>query len=420
MDVPFLLAEKVVVSAGIGLMIGLEREWAHKEASTRSFAFATLLGTLAWLASPTLAFIEVGVVLGMIVLVNVYALHKDLPLPVTTSFALATTNVLGILVGFGAFFLALTSAIVLTALLSWKTGLVTFTSKLTEAEIRSALLLAFISAVIYPLLPNHSLDPWHLVNPRAIWLTVLLVSAINFVNYSLLRQLGARGMHYSAILGGLVNSAAIAILLGQELKQDPDTAPTIPVNFLLADLAMIFRNAALVVIFSWSPSLPASFPTVLVLVPMMLVAGISALVVFLRSHTKPQQAPHHAVLISPLSFRYVLSFSCLFLALTVLSGLGELFFGAIGFLAVVVVGALASAASSAILVGKHISTHALQADPAAVAMYFATLVGLVENVVILALLTRDRVVNTRIALLSLPMILVGGAIMALLLLFGQR
>lgn len=101
MDVPFLLAEKVVVSAGIGLMIGLERDWAHKDIGTRSFSFAALLGTLAWLVSPTLAFIEVGVVLVLIVLVNVYVLHKDLPLQVTTSFALAAANVLGILVGSG-------------------------------------------------------------------------------------------------------------------------------------------------------------------------------------------------------------------------------------------------------------------------------------------------------------------------------
>ena len=107
----------------------------------------------------------------------------------------------------------------------------------------------------------------------------------------------------------------------------------------------------------------------------------------------------------------------MFLSLTVLSGLGQRFFGAIGFLAVVVVGALASAASSAVLVGTHLSMHSLHASPAAIAMYFATLVGLVENDGILSLLTRDRAMNTRIALLSLPMMLVGGAIMALLLLF---
>jgi hypothetical protein len=42
MDLPFLLAVKVAASASIGILIGLERTWAHKEAGVRSFAIATL------------------------------------------------------------------------------------------------------------------------------------------------------------------------------------------------------------------------------------------------------------------------------------------------------------------------------------------------------------------------------------------
>jgi len=252
MDTPFLLAEKVAASVGIGILIGLEREWAHKEAGVRSFAIATLLGTLAWIVLLTLAFIEVGVVVLIIVLVNVYSLWKNQPLQTTTSFALAATNILGILIGTGHFFLAFTCAIVITALLSWKTELVTFASKLTVAEIRGTLLMAFISAVVYPLLPDGYIDPWRIINPRSIWLTVIIVSGLNFVNYALLRQFGMKGMRYSAILGGLVNSAAMSILLGQEFKREPGTAQTVSSNFLLADLAMIFRNAALVAIFALS------------------------------------------------------------------------------------------------------------------------------------------------------------------------
>jgi uncharacterized membrane protein YhiD involved in acid resistance len=49
MDPSFLLAEKVAASASIGLLIGLEREWAHKDVGLRSFTIGALLGTLAWL-----------------------------------------------------------------------------------------------------------------------------------------------------------------------------------------------------------------------------------------------------------------------------------------------------------------------------------------------------------------------------------
>ena len=96
MDYSFLLAEKVAASTAIGLLIGLEREWAHKEAGIRSFTIATLPGTLAWIVTPALASIEVIAVLVVIILVNIYSLIQGQPLQITTSLALATTNVLGV------------------------------------------------------------------------------------------------------------------------------------------------------------------------------------------------------------------------------------------------------------------------------------------------------------------------------------
>src|ERR1700674_970266 len=154
MDIQIVLAEKVAASAAIGLLIGLEREWAHKEAGVRSFAITALMGTLAWLVSPTLAFVQVGIIVVIIFLVNFFSMVKDHPLEITTSFALALTNILGVLVGVGDFFIAFTCAIVITALLSWKTEIVEFTSKLKISEIRGTLLMGFITAVVYPLLPD--------------------------------------------------------------------------------------------------------------------------------------------------------------------------------------------------------------------------------------------------------------------------
>src|SRR5579864_4383234 len=73
MDASLLLAIKVAASACIGLLIGLERQWAHKEAGVRSFAIVTLLGTLTWLVEPALALVQFAAVLLLILLVNVYA-----------------------------------------------------------------------------------------------------------------------------------------------------------------------------------------------------------------------------------------------------------------------------------------------------------------------------------------------------------
>jgi uncharacterized membrane protein (DUF4010 family) len=418
MDPSFLLAEKVAASASIGLLIGLEREWAHKDVGLRSFTIGALLGTLAWLVSPTFAVVEVGVVGVIIVLVNVYSIWNKHPLEITTSLALAVTNVLGVLIGSGSFFLAFACAIVVAALLSWKTELMTFTSKLTVAEIRGTLLMAFIAAVIYPLLPQGPIGPYRLVNPRSIWFTVIVVSGLSFFNYVLLRQYGMKGMRYSAILGGLVNSAAVSILLGQQLKGNPGAAETVPSNFLLADLAMILRNGALVAIFSWAAGPEASIATLLVLGPMMLIAALLALFSLLRAAKKNQQTSQSIPLRSPLDLRSVLRFGVLFFSLTVLSGVGELLFGAVGFLLVVVVGALASAASSAVLVGTHVLGHLIAPGTAVMALFFATVVGLVENVVIVYTVTRNRAVGVHLLLLTLPIVLAGGLALALTLLFG--
>jgi uncharacterized membrane protein (DUF4010 family) len=460
MDISVALALKIAASAGVGLLLGLEREWAHKEAGVRTFAIAALLGTLSWLLSPMLALVQFGMVVLVALLVNLYAFWKTEHLQITTSLALTATNILGMSIGAGNFFLSFAGAIAIAALLSWKTELITLSGKLTEREIRGALLLAFISFVVYPLLPDQPIDPWKIVNLRTVWLTVILVSALKFVNYVLLRVFGERGLRYSSLLGGLVNSAAMAFFLGEEERENKGTAAEAPENMLLAGAAMILRNWALVLLFSLPQGFQRSLPTVIVLVPMMLVAGTAAGLAIWRTHSvarreekrsrqqespsseqrfaeqkSQSQAEEHAAggenssdkeieeqdgqkkrqaLKSPLGLGSVLAFTLIFLVLTVLSGAGRVLFGAPGFLVVIVVGALASAASSAVLLGEELARSMVASGPAAIAMFLATVAGLLENVVIFWFVTRKPASGWRILLLTLPVI-ASGIVMVVLL-----
>jgi uncharacterized membrane protein (DUF4010 family) len=115
--------------------------------------------------------------------------------------------------------------------------------------------------------------------------------------------------------------------------------------------------------------------------------------------------------------RSVLGFGALFLALTVVSGLAERLFGALGFLAVIVVGALASAASSAVLVGQHLSGGHLGGIPAAIAMFLATVVGLLLNVAIFWTVIRKADLSARLLWYTGLMVLVGLVMVALVALF---
>jgi uncharacterized membrane protein (DUF4010 family) len=461
MDISVTLALKIAASTGIGLLLGLEREWAHKEAGVRSFAITALLGTFSWLLSPTLALVQFGMVVLVALLVNLYAFWKTEHFQITTSLALTATNLLGMSIGAGNFFLAFAGAIAIAALLSWKTELITLSGKLTEREIRGALLLAFISFVVYPLLPDQPIDPWKIVNLRAIWLTVILVSALKFVNYVLLRVFGERGLRYSSLLGGLVNSAAMAFFLGEEGRKNKETAAAAPANMLLAGAAMILRNWALVLLFSLPQGFQRSLATVMVLGPMTLVAGIIAGLAIWRTQPVAQREKEHSrqqeitpseqksqpqaeeppasgeetpagaggeeqagqqkrqALKSPLSLGSVFAFAAIFLALTILSGAGRVLFGTTGFLVVIVLGALASAASSAVLLGEELARGIVASSPAAIAMLLATSAGLLENIVIFWFVARQPAMSWRILLLTLPVI-GSGCVTVMLLSVFQR
>jgi uncharacterized membrane protein (DUF4010 family) len=196
-----------------------------------------------------------------------------------------------------------------------------------------------------------------------------------------------------------------------------------PINLVLADLAMILRNAILVIVFSWSAQLRAAIATAIVLGSMILVAGIIVLISWLRSlkessDTSKQPSPQKVPLISPLDLRYVLTFAVLFLLLTIISGIGQHFFGSAGFIFVAIVGALVSTTSSSILIGNYAKMHLLAPPGVAAVIYFATLVGLVENIAIFFAVSRERRITLRMTLLSLPIILIGAVALALLVLFS--
>ena len=91
--------------------------------------------------------------------------------------------------------------------------------RLTESELRSAILLAMLAFVAYPVLPPGSIDPWGLVEPRAAWITVLLIAGLGFTNYILLKLYGERGIEFTGFLGGLVNSTVTVTELTQRARR---------------------------------------------------------------------------------------------------------------------------------------------------------------------------------------------------------
>src|SRR5579862_3240268 len=203
---PVLIGLKTAIALTIGLLAGLEREWAHKETGVRTFAIVSLLGMASSLLATEFVVAAFGGVLLLVAFTNIRTLMADRSAEITTSVALMLIFFLGVLVGYGHLFTPVALAIVMTLLLSLKPELTSFTGVLLRSEIRSAVLVGLIGFVIYPLLPDRYIDPWQLLNPRTAWAIVVVLALIGFGNYLLLRLYGSRGLYLTAILGGAVNS----------------------------------------------------------------------------------------------------------------------------------------------------------------------------------------------------------------------
>ena len=263
------IALKMGVAVGIGMLVGMEREWSNKDVGVRSFAIVALLGMLASVISNSIAIASLVGVLLLIAAMNTRSILSDHSLEITTSAALLVNYLLGVLVGLGHIFTPVAGAIVMTMLLAWKTELSRFAGGLLPSEIRSAVLLGLIGFVIYPVLPKRYIDPWQLFNPSDAWISVIAIAGIGFVNYVFLRIYSTRGLYLSALFGGLVNSSAtVAELAGRAVETGMIARTT--TLCLLTTIAMFARNLILATLFS-----PKSLSATLVpLLVMTLVAGL--------------------------------------------------------------------------------------------------------------------------------------------------
>ena len=82
---------------------------------------------------------------------------------------------------------AIIVAIIITAILTLKQELHRFVGGLSSQELRGAIKFGILAFVVFPILPNTYIDPWQIINPRMIWLMVVLVSGMGFVNYAMMK-----------------------------------------------------------------------------------------------------------------------------------------------------------------------------------------------------------------------------------------
>ncbi|HEV2280905.1 MAG TPA: MgtC/SapB family protein [bacterium] len=406
------LIERAAVSLAIGGMIGMEREWAHKDVGVRTFALIALSFTLAWIIAPTAAYILMAALIPLLALMNWRAFARDRSLEMTTSVAVLATALLGVLVGQGLLLLAAACGVVVTMLLAWKAEMVRFAGEVTIDEIRGALLLGVIAIVVYPLLPVGPVDPWHLIDLRAAWTVVLVISAIAFTNYVLLRLYGTRGIRWTGLLGGLVNSTATVAELASRARNNPGRLSTFCLlGMLTADTAMLLRNGFILGVFDVQA---LSYGWVAVGVMLAASAVLAARVNVADTETAPLQMQ------SPISLRHALTFGVVFVAITIAGQLAYRSLGQPGFLLVSILGGLVSSASTSAAAGILAAQGSLAPKVAGYGVVLASMSSLVFHVPTARMAGLDRKDARQLAVLSAIILAVGLAGLAAQALFGGR
>jgi uncharacterized membrane protein (DUF4010 family) len=334
------IALKMSVSIGIGMLVGMERKWSHKEVGIRTFAIVALLGMLTSIISDNLIVIGMIGVFLLVIGINTRSLLADGSAEITTSAALIVNYLLGVLVGLGHMFTPVAGAIVMTMLLAWKTELNRFAGGLLPSEIRSAILLGLIGFVIYPILPDRYIDPWQLFNPSDAWISIIAIAGIGFVNYVCLRIFSTSGLYWGAIFGGLVNSSATVAEVSTRVQTSGLTSK-ITSLCLLTTIAMFVRNLIIATLFS-PQSLAAT------LMPLLAMSIVAGLFVLRDKILESKLAANTSVLEldSPISLKKVLWFGLLFVIIQVGGTLLTRFFGSYGLLATGIFGGLVSSAGT--------------------------------------------------------------------------
>jgi uncharacterized membrane protein (DUF4010 family) len=389
---PYLQAlQRLALALALGLFVGLERQRHGKEAGLRTFAFAALLGCLGRLQGEDFALLSLALIGVLVVLLNVHAIVSGHSVELTTSAALLVLGFVGVLCGQGHTLVPAAVAVLSAALLAWKQPLAGFSLGLTQAELRSAILLAILAFVIYPALPEGSLDPWGLVDVQTAWVTVILIAGIGFANYILLKVYAHGAVELTGFFGGLVNSTVTVTALAARVREQHGLVEAAYRGILLATAAMLIRNAVLLAILAPQAAL-AAVPA------LVFMLATSVCLIFAWRRRRSDYPPDAAGLRleSPFSLGSALKFGVLFLGLRIAGILAQRWLGDVGFYAVSLTGGLVSSASAVASAGSLANQQVVPDYVAGTGAILASLTSTLVNLPLVARIARERPLTRRI------------------------
>lgn len=210
--------ETLAIAVGAGMLIGLQRERDRSAlGGIRTFPLIALTGAAGAMLHPQLgpwALVVGGIgVIAATAMGNIAREQTEGPSPgITTEIAILVTFLSGALLGAGEREIGVALAAITAVLLHAKATLHRFAERVGDHDLRAVLQFVVITFIVLPVLPDRTMGPFDVLNPREIWLMVVLVVGLSLAGYIAYRLLGERhGTAAAGLLGGMISSTATTV-----------------------------------------------------------------------------------------------------------------------------------------------------------------------------------------------------------------
>jgi uncharacterized membrane protein (DUF4010 family) len=329
--------EQLLVSLALGLLVGLQRQWAESPlGGFRTFSLIALLGTVCALFADQYG--GGAVALGFIGTISAMVIGR-LKGPIRTSspehsglvteFAMLLMFTSGVLVHFQPIWLAVSLAGALAVILQAKMDLHGLAQKFTEKEIRAIMQFVLISMVILPIVPNQNFGPMDVLNPHQIWMMVVLIVGIGLAGYISYKFFGEKaGVLLGGILGGVISSTATTLTYSRRSKGSESAVQGHAIVILIA-WAILYPRVILEILLV-APKFHEVIGPVAILFAVSILSSVWLWKSFgQKQHGMPQQN-------NPTEIKTAVVFALLYAGVLLATTLSKEYFGAQGLMLVAI------------------------------------------------------------------------------------
>lgn len=327
---------RMAVAAGIGFSIGLEREYSsrdaqggHHNAGIRTFIFIVLLGFLSALLSLSWGmWVFIAGFSGVIVLTGLsyQVSSRQGKTGVTTEFSALLSYLIGGTLLLGYIEIALVMAVFILVMLSLKLQIREVMGQVTREEIYAVIQFIVVLLLIFPFLPDRTIGPYNVFNPRELGWVIVIISGIGLGGYLLSRILGTRkGILYAGLLGGIVSSTMVTWIYSGKSKKMPVFTDACVTAVAIASSLMVVRVFIWVFLFE-----KALIGKMLLPLAVMTVAGLLSAYYYYRKSLRAKDIEHETKLGKPLDWQQSLIFAIFYTGVIFLVSYANHEYGSLG------------------------------------------------------------------------------------------